>query len=91
MMVLPPDDYGRRYLAVGVDTYSKWVEADPITDKRAFTTATWFYDAIVARWGRPLFVRLDRGAKWAAEFEAGLKRLGIARHQGVSGNKRTNG
>ena len=49
LMVLPPDDQGHRYLAVAVDLFSKWVEATPLCDKRAFTTTTWLYDEIVAR------------------------------------------
>lgn len=91
LMVLPPDDQGHRYLAVAVDMFSKWVEATPICDKRAFTTATWLYDEIVARWGRPLYIRCDRGGEWEAEFLAAVKRMGIVRRQGASGNKRVNG
>ena len=88
---LPPDDQGRRYLAVAVDVFSKWVEADPITDKHAFTTASWLYDSILARWGRPLFVRLDHGLEWEAEFRRALKRLRVLVRQGATGNSRANG
>jgi hypothetical protein len=65
---MPEDASGARYLAVAVDVFSKWVEAAPLTDKRAFTTCEWLYDQILARWGRPAFIRLDNGGEWAAEF-----------------------
>ena len=38
-----------------------------------------------------MFVRCDRGGEWEAEFLAALKRMGIVRRQGASGNKRVNG
>ena len=47
-----PDERGCKYLAVAVDVFSKWVEATPLTDKRAFTTCEWVFDSILARWGR---------------------------------------
>ena len=39
----PPDEEGHRWLAVAVDVYSKWVEAQPLKSKHAFVTASWFY------------------------------------------------
>lgn len=66
----PPDADGNRYLAIAVDVFTKWVEADAIPNKRAFTTAAWLYDAVVCCWGRPAFVRLDHGSEWEAEFGA---------------------
>jgi hypothetical protein len=87
----PPDQDGNRYLAVAVDVFTKWVEADPIPDKRAFTTAAWFYDAVVCRWGRPSFIRLDHGSEWEAEFRSQAQRLHLAVRQGTVGNSRANG
>lgn len=88
---LPPDEHGNKYLAVAVDVFSKWVEATPLPDKCAFTTCEWLYDVIIARWGRPLFIRLDRGGEWQAEFLAALKRLHILPRTGTSGNSCYNG
>ena len=76
---------------MAVDVYSKWVEATPLQDKRAFTTAAWLYDAIIARWGRPLFIRCDRGGEFEGEFFEALRSMGIVRRRGTSGNKRVNG
>jgi Integrase core domain/Integrase zinc binding domain len=88
---MPPDERGNRYLAVAVDVFSKWVEARAIPDKCAFTTCEWLYDDIIARWGRPLYIRLDRGGEWEAEFGAALRRLHILPRRGSSGNSRYNG
>ena len=67
------------------------MEATPLQDKRAFTTAAWLYDAIIARWGRPLFIRCDRGGEFEGEFFEALRSMGIVRRRGTSGNKRVNG
>lgn len=76
---------------MAVDVFTKWVEADPLPDKRAFTTASWLYTAILCRWGRPAFVRVDHGGEWQAEFKAQASRLGIAIRQPTTGNSRGNG
>lgn len=91
MVGLPADDRGCCVLAVAVDVFSKWVEATPLTDKRAFTTCEWLYDAIVARWGRPIFIRSDNGKEWEAEFRKAMRRLGITVRRATVGNSRANG
>jgi Integrase core domain len=88
---MPPDERGNRYLAVAIDVFSKWVEARALPDKCAFTTCEWLYDDVIARWGRPLYIRLDRGGEWEAEFGAALRRLHILPRRGTSGNSRYNG
>lgn len=52
-----------------MDTHTKWVEATPIPSKHTFVTARWFYKEIIARWGKPVFIRRDNGREWLAEFE----------------------
>jgi hypothetical protein len=87
----PPDEEGNRWLAVGVDPFSKWVEAQPMRTKHAFSTAAWFYGEVVARWGKPEFVRADHGTEWEAEFRGLCRRMGITLRQGAVGNSRANG
>ena len=65
----PPDHQGNNYLAVAVDTHTKWVEAAPIPSKHSFNTARWFYKDIIARWGKPVFIRRDNGTEWLGDFE----------------------
>lgn len=64
----PQDEQGNTYLAVAVCVMSKWVEARPILSKHAFRTADWLFSDIIARWGRPQFIRSDNGSEWQAEF-----------------------
>jgi transposase InsO family protein len=87
----PPDEEGNRWLAVAVDVYSKWVEAFPLKSKHAFVTASWLYNEILARWGKPEFLRCDHGAEWEAEFRRQCRQIGIVMNQGATGNSRANG
>jgi hypothetical protein len=88
---LPPDDEGNTYLAVGIDVFTKWVEARPLKSKHAFRTSDWLYTDIVARWGRPSGLRLDNGSEWGAEFTALCEDLGIVMAWITVGNSRANG
>lgn len=76
----PPDDSGNKYMSIAVDMFSKWVKATAIPDKRAFTTAAWFYDAVVCCWGQPELIKLDHGIKREAE------QLHITVRQATMGN-----
>ena len=87
----PADEDGNRWLAVAVDIFSKWVEVVPLRTKHAFVTAGWFWSEVVARWGKPAFVRCDNGSEWEAEFRAQCRRLGVVMRQGTVGNSRANG
>ena len=87
----PPDEDGNRWLAVAVDVFTKWVEAVPLQTKHAFVTASWFYTEVMARWGRPAFIRCDHGAEWEGEFRQQCRRMGIVVRQGAVGNSRANG
>ena len=85
----PPD--GNCYLAVAVDCMSKWVEAAPLQSKHAFRTAEWFYSDIVARWGKPDWIRTDNGAEWAADFASLVQIMGIRHSKITVGNSKANG
>ena len=87
----PRDENDNVYLAVAVCTHSKWVEALPIPSKHAFRMAQWFYNNVLARWGRPAFVRTDNGTEWKSEFATLLAQHGI-RHLTITvGNSKANG
>jgi Integrase zinc binding domain len=64
----PADQEGNVYLAVAVDCLTKWVEARPLPSKHAFRCAEWLYSDILARWGKPDWVRTDNGAEWEGAF-----------------------
>ena len=78
-------------MAVAVDVYSKWVEAYPLQTKHAFLAAGWFYNEVLARWGRPTFIRCDHGTEWQAEFRQQCQHIEITIRKGAVGNSRANG
>ena len=87
----PKDEDGNQYLAVAVDCATKWVEATPLPSKHAFRTADWFYQDIVARWGKPKWIRTDNGSEWAANFAQLIEILGIKHMHITVGNSKANG
>ena len=74
-----------------MDTHTKWVEATPIPSKHTFVTARWFYKDIIARWGKPVFIRRDNGREWLGEFEEQLIKWGIQSVAITIGNSKANG
>ncbi len=63
----PKDADGNQYLIVAVDPFSKWVEAEPIPSKHAWRTADFLWK-LVARWGKPLWIRSDNGKEFRGSF-----------------------
>lgn len=60
----PPAPDGSTSVLVCVDTMSKWVEVGPIMTLDSLSTATWFHDHIVCRFGVPDVVRSDMGTEY---------------------------
>lgn len=59
---------GHQYIMVAVEHYSKQIEAVPITDKRAATTAYAFAHQVLGRYGACAEVVHDNGTEWQGEF-----------------------
>ena len=87
----PRDSEGNCYLAVAVDCLSKWIEATPLPSKHAFRTAEWLYKDILARWGKPDWVRTDNGTEWEADFGKLLGEWKIQHIKTTVGNSKGNG
>jgi hypothetical protein len=64
----PPDEDGNRFLVVAVDCLTKWIEVKPIPSKHSLRCADWFYWDILARWGKPDWIRTDNGTEWSGVF-----------------------
>ena len=64
----PADEAGNRYLLVAIDPFSKWVEAAPVPSLHSWRAAEFLYWDIVARWGKPRYVRTDNGKEFAGSF-----------------------
>jgi len=58
---LPPSSNGNKYVLVLIDTFSKWVEAIPVPDTEAKTTANALVNGWISRFGVPLEVHSDQG------------------------------
>ena len=52
---------------MAVDPFSKWVEAEPMLSKHAWRTADFLW-RLVARWGKPLWIRSDNGTEFRGSF-----------------------
>jgi hypothetical protein len=64
---------GNQYIMVAVEHYSKHIEAVPIPDKRASTTAYAFAHHVLGRYGACAEVVHDNGGEWGGEFEQLLR------------------
>ena len=69
------DDF--KHLLVAVDCFSKWVEVVPLRDKRAETVAQWLYRELIPRFGKPRWIRCDRGREFMGEFKNLCGELGV--------------
>lgn len=59
---------GHQYILVAIEHYSKQIEAVPIADKRAATTAYTFAHQVLGRYGACAEVVHDNGSEWEGEF-----------------------
>ena len=87
----PRDEDGNRYLLVTVDPFSKWVEICAVPSLHSWRAAEFLYNDLVARWGKPRYVRTDNGAEFVGSFAWLCKGLGIVHHHITIGNSKANG
>jgi transposase InsO family protein len=65
---LPEGAKGEKWVLVGTDHFTKWVEVKALTDHQAPTVADAFLEQWITHWGPPEFILTDR----AAEFRSSL-------------------
>jgi hypothetical protein len=76
---------------VCVDTMTKWVEIGTIPVHDSRSTAGWFHEHIICRYGVPSVVRSDLGTEYQGRFHEYLVSLGV-KHRPISTmNPRANG
>uniref|UniRef100_H3AA81 Integrase catalytic domain-containing protein n=1 Tax=Latimeria chalumnae TaxID=7897 RepID=H3AA81_LATCH len=67
-----------KYILVVIDLLSKWVEAFPITNCKAKTTAKILVEQVFSRWGLPISIESDQGTHFTGEiFQEVMRMLGI--------------
>ncbi|MCH93732.1 gag-pol polyprotein [Trifolium medium] len=67
MDILEPFTIGltqNKYLIVGVDYFTKWVEAEPLANISAFNVLCFFKRDILCRFGIPLAAVTDNGTQF---------------------------
>ena len=87
----PQDEDRNCYLLIAMDPFSKWVEIHPVPSLHSWRVAKFLYNDLVARWGKPHYVRTNNGAEFAGSFAWLCKGLGIVHHHITIGNSKANG
>ena len=63
----PPDADGNRYLIATQDLFGKWAETRKTPSLRSWQAAEFLFD-IIARWGKPHYVRTDNEPEFLGAF-----------------------
>lgn len=75
---------GNTVVAIAVDSWSKYVEAEPLPTKSSEAVAGWFYRQVIARFGCPQTLCTDDERIWSeGDFSKLLREYGI-RHDRTS-------
>jgi hypothetical protein len=81
-----------KFLIVGVDYFTKWIEAEPLAKITAFNILRFFKRNILARFGIPHSVVTDNGTQFTdKKFREFLAALGITQHFTSVEHPQTNG
>ncbi|CAJ2629814.1 unnamed protein product [Trifolium pratense] len=84
--------YQNRYLIVAVDYFTKWVEAEPLSDITSLRVLRFFKRNVLARFGIPQVVVTDNGTQFTDKyFQAFLVALGTKQHFTSVEHPQTNG
>ncbi|CAJ2645078.1 unnamed protein product [Trifolium pratense] len=84
--------YQNRYLIVAVDYFTKWVEAEPLSDITSLRILRFFKRNVLARFGIPQVVVTDNGTQFTdKDFQAFLVALGTKQHFTSVEHPQTNG
>ncbi|KAH7719649.1 hypothetical protein AAVH_12899 [Aphelenchoides avenae] len=70
-----------RYILVVVDSFTKWLIAEPIVDQKATTVSTVFLNRVVAQHGAPSMVVTDQGRQFVGKIFADVATLFNFQHR----------
>lgn len=71
----PESDRGNKYILVIMDQFTKWVEAYPVPDQSAETTARTLVMECLSKIGAPLAIHTDQGRNFESGLFKGICRL----------------
>ena len=87
----PPTRNGCRFLCVGIDGMSKYVEAQPVPRLDADTMCRFVMSQIIANHGTPKTIISDGGKEFQFGFKTLMKDLGVEHLQTAAYNPQSNG
>lgn len=89
---LPMTKRKNRYIIVFMDYFTKWVEAFPVPDQTAETTARVMLNEIISRYGCPLALHSDQGRNYESSiFKELCSLLHIKKTRTTARNPKCNG
>ena len=82
----------KKYLIVGTDYFTKWVEAEPLANIRDVDTKRFVWKSIVTRFGVPHVLILDNGLQFDSKmFRNYCGKLGITNRYSTPAYPQGNG
>ncbi|KIH66015.1 integrase core domain protein [Ancylostoma duodenale] len=83
---------GNKYIIVFIDSFSKFIVAEPLPDQKANTTSQTFINRFVARFGLPEMLVTDQGANYMSDtFRSLLRNLHITHRTSTPYHHESNG
>ncbi|KIH60390.1 integrase core domain protein [Ancylostoma duodenale] len=89
---LPMTLDGNKFIIVFIDSFSKFIIAEPIADQKANTTAQIFMNRFVARFGLPEMLVTDQGSNYMSDiFRTLLRNLNVQHRTSTPYHHESNG
>ncbi len=82
---------GNCYIAVAVESYTKFVEVLPMPNKTAAQVARFVYTHIITRYGPPRAIHTDQGTEFQGSYAEMLREYGIMAVRSAAYSPTTNG
>ncbi|RVW86247.1 Pol polyprotein [Vitis vinifera] len=89
--ISPKSSSGHEFILVGIDYFTKWVEAASYARLTSAGVARFIISHIICRYGVPHELISDRGVHFRAEVDALVRRYGIRHHRSSAYRPQMNG
>lgn len=88
---LPMATGKRKFLLMGTDYFTKWIEAEPLTKITESNVEKFVWQNIITRFGVPYCIISDNGAQFGPKFEAFCAQHGIRNYYSTPAYPQSNG